>query len=249
MSRRRIPRVFRSKSKCRGRDRSDLVFRGASERKSAVLWPKLNERGSSLSHPAGFYSIRDATAEIADTPCGSSPTSLRTRRRLWKLFYRPRGGGNGKRHEDEKRERTDGDRDQDRGRERERGSIRKRGRNRGEGEKGRMEEDGWCSIMGNENQEPPGGSELKWLSHATGGCALPAENLNERRRHEKNPFLPSDPTLLFLLLPHFFPSLPYLPLFPSPSFLLPFFLLPPRRYAFSTSPSFSFLLFLVCCLP
>lgn len=118
--RRRIPRVFRSKSKCRGRDRSDLVFRGASERKSAVLWPKLNERGSSLSHPAGFYSIRDATAEIADTPCGSSPTSLRTRRRLWKLFYRPRGGGNGKRHEDEKRERTDGDRDQDRGRERER---------------------------------------------------------------------------------------------------------------------------------
>jgi len=36
--------------------------------------------------------------------------------------------------------------------------------------------------MGNENQGPPRGSELKWLSHAAGGCALPAENLGKRRR-------------------------------------------------------------------
>lgn len=92
MSRRRIPRVFRSKSKCRGRDRSDLVFRGASERKSAVLWPKLNECGSSLSHPAGFYSIRDATAEIADTPCGSSPTSLSVPVDASESFSTDRGG-------------------------------------------------------------------------------------------------------------------------------------------------------------
>lgn len=42
--------------------------------------------------------------------------------------------------------------------------------------------------MGNENQGPPRGSELKWLSHAAGGCALPAENLGERRRrYEKHP--------------------------------------------------------------
>lgn len=140
--RRRIPRVFRSKSKCRGRDRSDLVFRGASERKSAVLWPKLNERGSSLSHPAGFYSIRDATAEIADTPCGSSPTSLSIPVDASESFSTDRGGEGMGKDTKTRREREPIDRDQDRGRERERGSIRKRGRNRGEGEKGRMEEDG-----------------------------------------------------------------------------------------------------------
>lgn len=62
---------------------------------------------------------------------------------------------------------------------------------------------------------------------------------------KRTPFFPPIPPS-FLLLPHFFPSLPYLPLFPSFSFLFSF---PPRRYAFSTSPSFSFFLFLVCCLP
>lgn len=37
---------------------------------------------------------------------------------------------------------------------------------RGGGTRGRA--GGWCSIMGNENQGPPQGSELKWLSHAAG---------------------------------------------------------------------------------
>jgi hypothetical protein len=64
--------------------------------------------------------------------------------------------------------------------------------------------------MGNENQGPPRGSELKWLSHAVGGCALPAENLGKRRRrrrkrrrHERRPSLAAachPLTTLYLLL-------------------------------------------------
>lgn len=94
--------------------------------------------------------------------------------------------------------------------------------------------------MGNENQGPPGGSELKWLSHATGGCALPAENLTERRRHEKNPFLPSDP-ILFPTSATFFPSLPYLS-----RFLFLYFLFCFLRYAFPIA-LLIFVAFSVCC--
>lgn len=108
--------------------------------------------------------------------------------------------------------------------------------------------------MGNENQGPPRGSELKWLSHAAGGCALPAENLGERRtrrsrrrrkRYERHPHplvvsLSTHP--LTVLLSTYFSDiflLPY-PLFPAarqlPVFLFfnPFLLL-----SASSSRSFS----------
>lgn len=130
------------------------------------LFPKLNGGGSSpqLQPELLFDSRCDSQDSRRGAERGAYPSSLVFADAVWKLFRRIVGGGG-------------------------RGMRWKR--DGGGGTRGRA--GGWCSIMGNENQGPPRGSELKWLSHAAGGCALPAENLGERkrrkrrRRHERYP--------------------------------------------------------------
>lgn len=105
------------------RSRSDLVFRGASERKSRRSFAEI-KRARFIPQPSGRL-LFDSRCDSRDSrhTVRFIPDLPRTRRRLWKLFHRPRGGM-GKdtktRREKERGERrTDGDRDQDRGRKRE----------------------------------------------------------------------------------------------------------------------------------
>ena len=94
----RISRVLSTNSRCIQRERkrereslrvevssADLVFSGVFRGREKKPWQTGGrsfaeiKRARFIPQPSGsFYSIRDATAEIADTPCGSSssPSSL-----------------------------------------------------------------------------------------------------------------------------------------------------------------------------
>lgn len=123
------------------------------------LFPKLNGGSSPQLQPELLFDSRcDSQDSRHGAERGAYPSSLVFADAVWKLFRRIVGGGRGK----------------------ERWEVEE-----GRGGETRERAGGWCSIMGNENQGPPRGSELKWLSHAAGGCALPAENLGERKRRKR----------------------------------------------------------------